>query len=118
MEGGGRLSVFDHEEYRIVVGLKGQLSDNWSYDAFMQYGSTSLSQRTENYFVTSRINNALRAERNAAGQIVCSSVITGDGPGLRALQHLPDRRRDRRRRSTTCRPRPSRAATSPSGSPT
>jgi hypothetical protein len=54
-----------------VVGLKGQLSENWSYDAFMQYGSTSLSQRTENYFVTSRINNALRRRRNAQGQIVC-----------------------------------------------
>jgi iron complex outermembrane receptor protein len=76
-EGGGRLSVFHHEEYRIVVGLKGQLSENWSYDAFMQYGSTSLALRTENYFVTSRINNALRAETNASGQVVCSSVITG-----------------------------------------
>ncbi|MGH6967087.1 MAG: TonB-dependent receptor, partial [Phenylobacterium sp.] len=76
-EGGGRASVFHHEEYRIVVGLKGQLAENWTYDGYMQYGSTSLSQRTENYFVTSRINNALRAERNATGQIVCSSVITG-----------------------------------------
>jgi iron complex outermembrane receptor protein len=79
-EGGGRLTQFVHEEYRIVVGLKGQLSDNWSYDAFMQYGTTSLSQRVDNFFVTSRINNALRAERNAAGQIVCSAVITGVDP--------------------------------------
>ncbi len=79
-EGGGRNSVFHHEEYRIVVGLKGQLSENWSYDAYMQYGSTTLSQRTENYFVTSRINNALRAETNAAGQVVCSSVISGTDP--------------------------------------
>jgi outer membrane receptor protein involved in Fe transport len=79
-EGGGRQSVFHHEEYRIVVGLKGQLSENWSYDAFMQYGSTAVDQKTLNYFVTSRVNNALRAERNAAGQIVCSSVITGSDP--------------------------------------
>jgi outer membrane receptor protein involved in Fe transport len=80
VEGGGRNSVFHHEEYRIVVGLKGQLSENWSYDAFMQYGSTSLSQRTENYFVTSRINNALKATRNAQGQIVCQSVADGSDP--------------------------------------
>jgi len=80
VEGGGRNSVFHHEEYRIVVGLKGQLSENWSYDAYMQYGSTTLSQRTENYFVLSRINNALRAETNAQGQVVCSSVITGVDP--------------------------------------
>src|SRR6185369_10707128 len=45
-EGGGRQSVFHHNEYRIVVGLKGQLSENWSYDAFMQYGSTSIDQKT------------------------------------------------------------------------
>ncbi len=79
-EGGGRASVFHHEEYRIVVGLKGQLSENWSYDAFMQYGSTSLSQRTENYFVTSRINNALKAVTNAQGQVVCQSVVDGTDP--------------------------------------
>ena len=79
-EGGGRLTNFVHEEYRIVVGLKGQLSENWSYDAFMQYGSTSLSQRIDNFFVTTRINNSLRAVRNAQGQIVCQSVVDGSDP--------------------------------------
>ena len=33
-----------------------------------------------NYFVTSRINNALRAERNAAGQIVCRRWSTASDP--------------------------------------
>jgi iron complex outermembrane receptor protein len=77
VEGGGRQGEFRHTEYRYVVGLKGQLSENWSYDAFMQLGSTSLSQKQSAYFVTSRINNALLAVRNAAGQIVCQSVVNG-----------------------------------------
>jgi outer membrane receptor protein involved in Fe transport len=80
VEGGGRTTEFKHNEYRIVVGLKGQLSENWSYDAFMQYGSTTVSDRTNNYFITSRIANSLRAVRNAAGQIVCESVVNGTDP--------------------------------------
>ncbi len=80
VEGGGRQGEFRHTEYRYVVGLRGQLSENWSYDSFLQLGSTSLSQKQTAYFITSRINNALRANRNAAGEIVCQSVINGTDP--------------------------------------
>ncbi len=78
IEGGGRVSIFDHQEQRYVVGLKGELGGDWSYDTFLQYGKTSLSEQAQNYFVTSRINNALLATRNAAGQIVCQN---GGGDG-------------------------------------
>ena len=80
VEGGGRQTEFKHTEYRIVTGMKGQLSENWSYDAFLQYGSTSVSDRTTAYFITSRIQNALRVVRNPAGQIVCESVLNGTDP--------------------------------------
>jgi len=73
VEGGGRLSIFDHQEQRYVVGLKGELGGDWSYDTFLQYGKTSLNTQTDNYFITSRVNNALLATRNAAGQIVCQN---------------------------------------------
>jgi outer membrane receptor protein involved in Fe transport len=73
VEGGGRLSIFDHQEQRYVVGLKGQLGGDWTYDGFIQYGKTSLNQQVANYFVTNRINNALLATTNAAGQIVCQN---------------------------------------------
>jgi len=80
VEGGGRLTIFDHQEQRYVVGLKGQIADDWTYDAYMQYGKTSLQQEQDNNFLTSRINRALIARRNAAGQIVCQSVIDGSDP--------------------------------------
>jgi outer membrane receptor protein involved in Fe transport len=77
VEGGGRLTIFDHQEQRYVVGLKGELGGDWTYDAFLQYGKTSLTQQQGNNFITSRINKSLLAVRNATGQIVCQSVING-----------------------------------------
>ncbi len=80
IEGGGRLTIFEHQDFRIVTGLKGELGGDWSYDAYMQYGKTSLQTEQDNNFLTSRINRALIARRNAAGQIVCQSVIDGTDP--------------------------------------
>jgi iron complex outermembrane receptor protein len=79
-EGGGRLTIFDHQEQRFVIGLKGELVGDWNYDAYIQYGKTSLSQEQDANFLTSRINRALIARRNAQGQIVCQSVIDGSDP--------------------------------------
>ncbi|MFL5298420.1 MAG: TonB-dependent receptor domain-containing protein [Phenylobacterium sp.] len=76
-EGGGRLTIFEHQEQRYVIGLKGELGGDWTYDTYMQYGKTTLNQEQDNNFLTSRINRALIAKRNAAGQIVCQSVIDG-----------------------------------------
>jgi outer membrane receptor protein involved in Fe transport len=80
VEGGGRLTTFDHQEQRYVVGLRGQLNEDWSYDTYLQYGKTSLTSTVGNTFVTSRINNSLLATKNAQGQIVCQSVVNGTDP--------------------------------------
>nr|MEA2797997.1 iron complex outerrane recepter protein [Phenylobacterium sp.] len=80
VEGGGRVSIFDHQEQRYVVGLKGEIGGDWSYDAFLQYGKTSLNTEQDNNFLTSRIIRSLIARKNAAGQIVCQSVIDGSDP--------------------------------------
>jgi iron complex outermembrane receptor protein len=88
VEGGGRLTIFDHQEQRYVVGLKGELGGDWSYDAFLQYGKTSLNSEQDNNFLTSRINRALIAKRNAAGQIVCQSVIDGTDPACVPINYF------------------------------
>ncbi len=80
VEGGGRQSDFRHQSYRYVVGMKGDLSENWNYDAYMEYTATQFSASQTAYFQTARIQNALIARRNAAGQIVCQSVIDGSDP--------------------------------------
>jgi iron complex outermembrane receptor protein len=77
VEGGARQSDIRHTSYRIVTGVKGDLNENWSYDAYLQYSSLQSSETRTGYFLTRNIQNALIARRNAAGQIVCQSVIDG-----------------------------------------
>jgi iron complex outermembrane receptor protein len=88
IEGGGRLTIFDHQEQRYVIGVKGDLYGDWSYDAFIQYGKTSVHTEQDNNFLTSRISRALIAKRNAAGQIVCQSVIDGTDPACVPINYF------------------------------
>ena len=88
IEGGGRLTIFDHQEQRYVVGLKGELAADWSYDAFIQYGKTSVTTQQNNNFLTSRINRSLIAKRDASGNIVCQSVIDGSDPACVPINYF------------------------------
>jgi outer membrane receptor protein involved in Fe transport len=88
IEGGGRLTIFDHIEQRYVIGLKGALAGDWTYDGFIQYGKTSFNAEQDNNFLTSRINRALIAKKNAAGQIVCQSVIDGSDPACVPINYF------------------------------
>jgi outer membrane receptor protein involved in Fe transport len=87
-EGGGRLTIFEHQEQRYVIGVKGELAADWTYDASIQYGKTLLNQQQGNNFLTSRINRALIAKKNAAGQIVCQSVIDGSDPACVPINYF------------------------------
>ena len=59
VEGGGRQSDFRHTDYRLQVGVKGDLDKAWSYDGYVQYATDIEQQSTQNYFSTSRIQTAL-----------------------------------------------------------
>jgi outer membrane receptor protein involved in Fe transport len=76
----GRLTQFRHNDYRIVVGLRGDLGKNWNYDGYLQYGSVQVNNRQSGNFDTTRINQSLNAVRNSAGQVVCNPAINPD-PG-------------------------------------
>jgi outer membrane receptor protein involved in Fe transport len=58
-EGGGRTSLFDHNNYRVVGGATGEVVDGWTYDAYAQYYYTTLYNSNSNYFSIAGINNAL-----------------------------------------------------------
>lgn len=77
IEGGGRQGEIRHNSYRIVTGARGDLGSGWDYDAFFQYGVTQFDQKQTGFFMTSKINNALIARRDASGNIVCQSKIDG-----------------------------------------
>lgn len=81
VEGGGRVSDLQHTSYRGVLGMKGDLGDAWSYDAYYQYGRTNYSQVYKNDFSVTRITRALDVVANPAGGApVCRSLLDGTDP--------------------------------------
>jgi outer membrane receptor protein involved in Fe transport len=77
VEGGGRQSDISHESYRAVVGLKGDISEAWSYDVYGQYGSTDLKNNQTNDFSIVRLGRALDVVAGPNGQPTCRSVLDG-----------------------------------------
>ncbi|HEX7947038.1 MAG TPA: TonB-dependent receptor [Phenylobacterium sp.] len=80
VEGGGRTTDFRHTDYRYVIGMRGQLNDNWSYDAFLQYGTVGFKGITGGFFQTALIQQSLLVGRNAAGQPACLAALNGTNP--------------------------------------
>ncbi|WP_294237253.1 TonB-dependent receptor [uncultured Sphingomonas sp.] len=74
--GGSRHDYTNHESYRGVLGLRGDVSSNWHYDIYGQYGRTNYDSRLINDYSLARFRNALRAVTNGNGQIVCESAAT------------------------------------------
>ncbi|WP_269221062.1 TonB-dependent receptor plug domain-containing protein [Brevundimonas vesicularis] len=81
VEGGGRQDDISSQNYRGVVGIRGDLSDVWSYDLAASYSKVSLSRIYRNEFSNTRIGRALDVAIDpATGQAACVSAIDPDGP--------------------------------------
>ncbi len=81
VEGGGRAQDFGHESYRTVIGMRGDLADAWSYDAYGQYGATSLSSVYSNDFSILRTGRALDVLPDPnTGAPACRSFLDGTDP--------------------------------------
>ena len=83
IEGGPRTADFDHTDFRMQFGSKGDLGQGWSYDLSGLYGRSILSEVQGGYFLNSHLLNALDVVKDTRvgsatfGQPVCESVITG-----------------------------------------
>jgi iron complex outermembrane receptor protein len=66
-EAGGRDQELRHSDYRIVIGLRGDLGKNWNYDGYMQYGSVEFNAKQTGNFNTSRIQQALNVVQTPTG---------------------------------------------------
>jgi outer membrane receptor protein involved in Fe transport len=78
-EGGGRQDDMGHESYRIVAGMRGELTDWLSYDAYFQHGETKRNSTYLNDFSIRRTGLALNAVTNDDGEIVCGVNADADG---------------------------------------
>jgi outer membrane receptor protein involved in Fe transport len=90
VEGGPRQDDREHTEFRIVAGMRGDISNAWSYDAYYLYGRTNFSDTNENDLSITRLRNALDvvsvlngkevAPGTAGSTPTCRSVVTGADP--------------------------------------
>ena len=80
VEGGGRQDDLQHTSFRGLIGMRGDIDQAWSYDAYYQYGRTNFSQTYRNDFSVSRLGRALDVVRNADGNNVCRSTLDGSDP--------------------------------------
>jgi outer membrane receptor protein involved in Fe transport len=79
VEGGGRQDDLQHTTYRIVGGMRGELSNVWSYDGYYQYGRVNFSETYLNDFSVTRLTRALDVV-NVGGVPTCRSVRAGTDP--------------------------------------
>src|SRR4051794_14886511 len=79
VEGGGRIDDLQHITYRGVIGMRGDLSNVWSYDAYYQYARVNFSETYLNDFSVARLNRALDVI-NIGGVPTCRSVRDGSDP--------------------------------------
>ena len=66
IEGGPRTANYDHSNFRIVIGMKGDFADAWHYDAYGSYYYTSLFNANGGYLSINGTQNALLATGTAA----------------------------------------------------
>ena len=78
-EGGGRQDDIGHESYRIVAGLRGELTDILSYDVYFQHGETKRNSTYLNDFSIRRTGLALNAVDDGTGTAVCAVNADADG---------------------------------------
>ncbi|GAC1311410.1 MAG: TonB-dependent receptor [Steroidobacteraceae bacterium] len=79
IEGGQRTDEFHHQSYRLVLGLKGEISEPWSYDASVTHGRVNSRETMSNDFSSAHLANALDVV-NMGGVATCQSVVNGSDP--------------------------------------
>jgi len=80
VEGGPRISTFENSTWRVVSGLRGDITDEFSFDVFAQYSGTEgvrISQRDLNF---QRVQQALFIVDDGNGNPVCRDTTGGCVP--------------------------------------
>jgi outer membrane receptor protein involved in Fe transport len=73
IEGGGRTSIYEHQNLRLVIGTKGDVIDAWTYDLYSSYYYVNTFQANDNYLDYAKAGNALQVTTGPTGAPVCVS---------------------------------------------
>ncbi|HEY7888524.1 MAG TPA: TonB-dependent receptor [Steroidobacteraceae bacterium] len=79
VEGGSLQDSFRHTSSRLVLGVKGALDENWTYDANVNYGKVTYQERVTNDISIANVTNALDVV-SVGGKPTCQSVVDGTDP--------------------------------------
>jgi iron complex outermembrane recepter protein len=97
IEGGGRISDYEHENYRAVVGSKGDILENGglTYDFYGQFYYTTFTNNNQKYFNFQAIDNALQVYNNggtptcvSGGSCVPYNIFKDGGVTANQLNYL------------------------------
>jgi iron complex outermembrane recepter protein len=66
---------------RYVVGVEGDITSAWTYNAYLQHGENHSLFKTEDDPISDNLYRAADAVFNPAGQIVCRSTLTNPTNG-------------------------------------
>jgi outer membrane receptor protein involved in Fe transport len=81
-----RTGIFDHTSYKADFGARGDLDNVWSYDAYIQYGTSSYQQEQGGYASLARLQNALEVNPNGTcyvgGQCVPINIFTAQSASI------------------------------------
>ncbi len=80
VEGAPRQSDLRHTTWRTVLGVRGEIDDNWNYDLFLNYGENSFTNVYRNDLSITNIQRALNVVDDGSGNAVCQSVLDGSDP--------------------------------------
>jgi outer membrane receptor protein involved in Fe transport len=80
IESGPRVDDLRHQQYRIVLGVRGQLDSSWSYDAYAQYGVTTYGDNQTGFWSSNNLSKALQVVSGPGGVPTCKSVIDQSDP--------------------------------------
>lgn len=83
VEGGNRVDDLEHTDFREVIGAKGSINNDWTYDASFQYSEVNLEETYYNDVSLTKIGYALDVVTNpTTGQPECAVTAAGDTTGL------------------------------------
>jgi iron complex outermembrane recepter protein len=80
IEGGPRQDTYTHTSWRGVFGARGEISTDWTYDSSFTFSKTRFTDYHTNDTSSARMQNALLAVKDPAGNIVCRGGQTGCVP--------------------------------------
>jgi iron complex outermembrane receptor protein len=80
VEGGPRFTELTHVAFRLVAGVRGEITDGWKYDAYLMEGQTAYTNFGGGNFSKAALTNALDAVPGPNGTAVCASGVKGCVP--------------------------------------